>query len=238
MIVGGLLVVLALFAAQVTVQSPLVSGIPAFFGFGALLVGYQRASAARRDATAAAAESPVLTQLSARLSDDYLLLRRVALPGQGLEADAILLGPHGALVMGVHAEAGSFTVRGDDWFTAGGTSGAASDHVGEAMQQMRESPSWALTRRVRTVQRIVRQHDLMDLPIHAAVVLARGELAAADQPSVAVVPIGRIASYVEFLRAPDPELLRDQVTQLADILTPLASGKTGGISETPSPASR
>ena len=233
-----MLVVLALVAAQATTQSPLMSGIPAFFGFGALLVGYQRASAARRDATAAAAESPVLTQLGARLSDDYLLLRRVALPGQGLEADAILLGPHGALVLGIYAETGSFTVRGDDWFTAGGAIGATGDPAAGGTQQLRESPSWVLTRRLRTLQRIVRQQDLADLPVHAAVVLARGELAAAEQPSVAVVPVSKIASYVEYLKAPDPELLREQVTLLAAMLTPLAAGKTGRSPETLPSASR
>ena len=215
--IAGIVIVAASFvAAQAPGASALLSGFPAFVGFGSILLGVLQASAARRDADAAGAEGPLLTQLRARLSDDYLYLHRVTLPGQNTEAEAVLLGPHGALVLGVHARPGTYTVRGDDWFE--GTSPA------EGGEALRESPSWRLARPLRALQRIAREEGFIELPVNGAVVLARGELAGAERPSVAVVPVSRIASYVEYLKAEDAEVLREPVQLLAEMLTPLAAG--------------
>lgn len=214
LIVGVLLIVVGFAAAQYPQSSVLLSGFPGFIGFGALLFGFLQASAGRRDADAAATEGPLLNQLSARLSDDYLYLRGVRLRGQGLEADVVLLGPHGALVLGLFGQPGSYTVRGDDWLEDGAA--------------IRHSPSWALTRRLRTLQKLVREEALTELPVHGAVVLVRGDLANAEQPSVAVVPLNRIASYVEYLRPEDPAALREPVQALAAILAPLAAGGQTG----------
>jgi hypothetical protein len=212
--VAGVVLIVAGFAAAQTQQSSaLLSGFPGFLGFGALLFGFLQASAGRRDAEAANAEAPVLNQLSARLSDDYLYLRGVRLPGQRLEADVIVLGPHGALVLGLFGAPGSFTVRRDDWFEDGGS--------------LRDSPSWALTRRLRTLQRLAREEGLTEIPVHGAVVLVRGELVNAEQPSVAVVPLNRIASYVEHLRPADAEALKEPVQTLAAALEPYAAGGSG-----------
>jgi hypothetical protein len=231
--ITGIVVVAASFiAAQSPGTNALLSGFPAFIGFGAILLGVLQASAARRDADAAGAEGPLLAQLRARLSDDYLYLHRVTLPGQNAEAEAVLLGPHGALVLGVHGAPGTYTVRGDDWYEArtdqnrsaapaAPESAASRAGPGEAL---RESPSWRLTRPLRALQRIVREEGFIELPVNGAVVLARGELTGAERPSVAVVPVSRIASYVEYLKAEDPEALREPVQQLAEMLTPLAAG--------------
>ena len=215
LILSGLVVVaIGFVAAQEPGATALASGFPTFIGFGGAVIGVLLAARARRDADAARAEVPLLTQLSARLSDDYLYLRRVALPGQNAEADGVLLGPHGALVLGLHGEPGTFTVRGDDWF--GGTAQAA--------QKLRDSPSWRLARPLRRLQKMVREEGLPDVPVNGAVVLAAGELAAAEKPSVSVVPVGKIASYIEYLRPADPLALREPVRQLAQLLTPLAAG--------------
>ena len=212
LILSGLVVVaIGFVAAQAPGATALASGFPTFIGFGGTVIGVLLAARARRDAEAAAAEVPLLAQLSARLSDDYLYLRRVTLPGQNAEADGVLLGPHGALVLGLHAEPGTYTVRGDDWF-------GASD------QQLRHSPTWRLTRPLRRLQKLVREEGMPDVPVNGAVVLSAGELAAAEQPSVAVVPVGKIASYVEYLRPADPLSLREPVQELAELLTPLAAG--------------
>ena len=212
LIISGLVVVvIGIVAAQTPGATALVSGFPTFIGFGACVIGVLFAARARRDAEGAAAEVPLLTQLSARLSDDYLYLRKVSLPGQNSEADGVLLGPHGALVVGLHGEAGTFTVKGDDWF-------------GPSDAQLRHSPSWRLTRPLRRLQKLVREEGMPDLPVNGAVVLAVGELAAAEKPSVAVVPVSKIASYVEYLRPADPLSLRGPVQQLAELLTPLAAG--------------
>ncbi len=214
--IAGIVVVAASFvAAQTPNASALLSGFPAFLGFGAILVGVLQVSAARRDADAAGAEGPLLVQLGARLSDDYLYLRRVALPGQNAEAEAVLLGPHGALVLGLHDRPGTYTVRGDDWFEGG------------PGPPLRESPTWRLMRPLRTLQRMARDEELVEVPVNGAVVLARGELAGAERPSVAVVPVSRIASYVEYLKPEDPEPLREPVQLLADLLTPYAAGGRG-----------
>ena len=214
--IGGIVVVAASFiAAQSPSASALLSGFPAFIGLGAILVGVLQVSAARRDADAAGAEGPLLAQLGARLSDDYLYLRRVALPGQNAEAEAVLLGPHGALVLGLHDRPGVYTVRGDDWFQDG------------PGQPLRESPSWRLMRPLRTLQRLAREEELVEVPVTGAVVLSRGELAGAERPSVAVVPVSRIASYVEYLKPEDPDPLRESVQLMADLLTPFAAGGRG-----------
>ena len=207
---GLVVVVIGFIAAQAPGATALASGFPSFIGFGACIIGVLMAARARRDADAAAAEVPLLTQLSARLSDDYLYLRRVSLPGQNAEADGVLLGPHGALVFGLHGVPGTYTVRGDDWF-------------GAADQKLRDSPTWRLTRPLRRLQKLAREEGLEDVPVNGAVVLSAGELAAAEKPSVAVVPVGKIASYVEYLRPADPLSLREPVQQLAELLTPRAA---------------
>lgn len=223
LVVAGIAAVAAGFvAAQAPGATVLTSGFPAFAGFGAVVVGMLQASGARRDADSAGAEAPVIAQLRARLSDDYLYLRNVVLPGRTTAADAILLGPHGALVLGVHPTPGTYTVKGDDWFNG----------EGDALEPLRESPSWRLARPLRGIQRLVVEEDLAGLPVNGAVVLARGDLAGAEKPSVAVVPASKIASYVEYLRPEDPEPLREPVQRLADLLTPLAAGAPAAHSPT------
>ena len=219
MVAGVLLPVMGFVAAQSPGSTALGSALPAFLGFGALLFGVQLAGRARRDAEAVTIEGPVITQLRARLSDDYLYLRRVSLPGMSAEADGVLLGPHGALVIGIYPATGRFTVNGDDWT-------AAPDRL------LRESPSWALTRRLRTLQRLVREEGLSEVAVQGAVVLTHGELAGAEKPSVAVVPVNKIASYVEYLRPADPESVREDVQKLAELLMSRAAGGRA-VSETP-----
>ena len=225
LILCGLVVVaLGFVAAQAPGAGSLVSGFPAFVGFGSVVIGFLISARARSDAESAAAEGPLLTQLTARLSDDYLYLRRVSLPGQNSEADGVLLGPHGALVFGLFGVPGTYTVRGDDWF-------------GPEERQLRHSPTWRLTRPLRRLQKLAREEGLVDVPVNGAVVLSAGELAAAELPSVAVVPVSKIASYVEYLRPADPLSLREPVRQLAEILTPrTAGGKHGLIEPSGAPA--
>jgi hypothetical protein len=232
LVLSGIVLVVLGFVTTQTSSAGVLSSILALSGFGALVMGTIQAGAARRDAEAAAAEGPLLVQLQARLSDDYLFVRRVKLPAANTEVDAVLLGPHGVLVLGLYSKHGVFGVRADDWFEIEGRRPEVTSSAGEITggvagnleqladaKPLRESPTWALTRSVRAMQRIAREEGLVDLPVHGAVVLSRGVLAVADRPSLAVVPLARIASYVEYLRPEDPEAVRAAVIQLGDVLT-------------------
>src|SRR6266542_3909720 len=115
--VGGTLFLVSLVMAELSSDLPLILGtVPSFFGLGALLIGSLRVLSARRDAATIAGEGPVVAQLSARLNDDYVYLRHVTLRSRATaEADGVLVGPHGALVLAIRALGGEFTVRGHDW---------------------------------------------------------------------------------------------------------------------------
>ncbi len=171
------------------------SSLLSFVGVGGLLLGTLRLLSVGRDRDRIAGEGPVVAQLSAGLSDDYLYLRHVALPGAGVEADGILLGPHGALVLATRAVEGRFIVRGHDWFL---------QQPDGSERAWGRSPSWELMRPVRAVQRLVKEEGLRALPVHGAVVLVGGQLVEADLPGTAVVPLNRVVSYVEYLRGEEP----------------------------------
>jgi hypothetical protein len=223
LIIAGIALVLTFFFQATVGNSGFMGGLPAFLGMGALVVGWRQMLAAKSDRESAAGEGPVATQLSARLGEEYLYLRRVSLPGQGLEADGILLGPHGALVLGIVVMQGKVIVRGDDWFTL--------DSVGHE-QPLRHSPTWQLMRRVRGLQRILLHEGTGKIPVQGAVVLLEGELKEADRPGLAVVPLHRIASYVDYLRqegSEDTDALRSAVQQLAKILIAAAARTQAGV---------
>ena len=185
-----------------------------FVGLGSVLLGVQQFLAAGRDREAGAGEAPVVAQLSSRLGDDYTYLRRVTIPHHGVEADGILAGPSGAIVLAIRSLQGRYVVRGNDWFVL---------QEDGAERPWNRSPTWELARPVRALQRAVREEGLPPLPVHGAVVLVAGRLQEASLPGAAVVPVDRIASYVEYLRqgeAAEPQALR----LLLDFLEPHAGG--------------
>jgi hypothetical protein len=154
----------------------------------------------------------VLAQLSARLSDDYLYLRHVLIPGRQVEADGILFGPHGALVLALRAMSGSFRVRGHDWY-------AVMDDGSE--RSWDNSPTWQLVRPLRALERFAKEEGLGDVPIQSAVVLVNARLLDASLPGAAVVPVDRIATYVDYLKNGAVASQRS-VQALATALTPMA----------------
>lgn len=211
LVIAGVALIVTVFVRAAVGDTSFLGGIPAFVGVGALLVGWMQAVASGKDRSNAETEGPVVAQLRARLSDEYLYIRRAIIPGQGLETDGLLLGPHGVLVVGIASLQGSVAVRGDDWYIL--------EDSGE--YQLRNSPTWELTRRVRALQRIITQEALGKVPVQGAVVLLGADLQQADRPGAAVVPLNRIGSYVDYLRPKDGEAaesIRPRVEELADLL--------------------
>jgi hypothetical protein len=194
-----------------------LGGLPVFLGLGAILVGALQLSAASRDRDAVSGEAPVVAQLRARLGDEYAYLYRVAMPNGGAEADGILLGPHGALVIAIRTVRERLAVRGDDWFTV--------DASG-ARRPWSRSPTWELARPMRALQRLIHTEGLGNLPVQGAVVLVDARLVGAEQPAMAVVPVDRIATYVDYLRggADEEAAAPDLVERLLDALQPRAGG--------------
>jgi hypothetical protein len=185
-----------------------------FGGLGAALVGGMQLLAASRDQRASAGEGPVVTQLQARLGDDYTYLRRVTIPHHAVEADGVLVGPGGALVLAIRELDGDFAVRGDDWFRVGPDG---------AQRSWDRSPTWELARPMRALLRAMQEEGLPAVPIRGAVVLSRGRLVEAVRPSAAVVPLDRIGRFVDYLR--DSERAPPAaVDRLLDFLEPHAGG--------------
>ena len=117
----------------------------------------------------------VIRTLAEALDDDYVLLRQVNLPTSGARADVILLGPHGALVLSLHALDGTYVQREHRWYRL------AAD--GEP-QLWDRSPTWDLTRPWKSTRRVVREYVVSGFPVGAAVVLASGSLAADDDDAM------------------------------------------------------
>ena len=195
-----------------------LGGLPVFFCLASVLVGALQLIAAARDREAVVGEVPVVAQLKARFGDEYVYLYRVTIPGRGAEADGILLGPHGALVLAIRAAHGQLVVRGDDWFT--------QEASGERRLWAR-SPTWQVVRPVRALERLGQEEGLGRVPVQGAVVLAQARLLEAEQPAVAVVPADRIATYVQYLR-PETAVAPDLVERLVEALAPHAGGAEQG----------
>jgi hypothetical protein len=195
-----------------------VGDLGVFVGLGSILLGLQQFMAAARDRERSVGEAPVVTQLRARLGDDFTYLRRVSVPQHGVEADGILVGPSGALVLAIRTLPGSYVVRGNDWFAVGGNGDE---------RPLSQSPTWELARPMRSLQRAMQEHGLEPVPLQGAVVLVGGRLLSADRPGMAVVPVDRIAAYVEYLRqgTPAPGVA---IAGLIDFLEPYVGGYTRG----------
>lgn len=213
-------------ASQQTASPPIMAAgnVAVFVGLGSLLLGVQQLTSAGRDREASLGEDPVVTQLRARLSDDYYYLRRVTIPGHGVEADGILLGPSGALVLAIRALQGRYAVRGNDWFVVDGEG---------AERLWNRSPTWELARPMRALQRAMQEQGLLPVPVQGAVVLVEGRLLEAERPAAAVVPVDRIASYVDYLRVGEG-VTPDSLAGLATYLEPHVGGgsarkRSGGL---------
>ncbi|MAG37555.1 MAG: hypothetical protein CL878_15065 [Dehalococcoidia bacterium] len=148
----------------------------AFFlaGFGGILscawgIGSLRRGLAMTATPTAARE--VIRTLAGALDDSYVLLRQVSLPPSGAFADAILLGPHGALVLSLQALQGTYLHRKHRWYrlTGDGTP-----------RLLDRSPTWDLTRPWKSARRLVREYAVAGFPVSAAVVLASGSLAESE----------------------------------------------------------
>ena len=118
----------------------------------------------------------VVAALAEALPDDYVLLRHVALPHGGALADAIVLGPHGALVLSLKAMRGTFTHDEHHWYRL------TSDG---RRRRLDGSPTWEVLRPWKSVRRLIRHYGYSHLPVTAAIVLASGSLAPEPSPSPA-----------------------------------------------------
>jgi hypothetical protein len=214
---GGVLLLIGVASGFFISGEPpvIANGLPTFLGLGSFIIGILQLYASRRDADAFAGEAPVLAQLRARLDDSYVYLRRVRLPGRLGEADGVLVGPHGVLVLKVAAAAGAFAVRQHTWHLVGGD---GQERVWD------RSPTWELARPLRNVQRTLLEHGFGDVPVLGAVVLVLGSLVEADQPSAAVVPVDKVGNYVDYLR-PETPVPQDRLERVVETLEPYAGGE-------------
>jgi hypothetical protein len=208
--IGGTLFLLGLLIAEMAGPDigPGLSALPCFVGLGAAVIGSLRVLSARRDAATIAGEPPVLNQLAARLNDDYVYLRHVALGSRGAEADGIVVGPHGLLVLAIRALEGTFVVRDHTW--------TSIDEHGDE-RTFDRSPTWELIRALQAVQRAMKEGGLGDVPVQGAVVLVRGKLDDAELPGTAIVPVDRIGSFLDYLRPeelPPAEPIRQAIELL------------------------
>ncbi len=212
---GVLLLALSIVATETLGEGAAwLGGTAAFFGLGAILVGTLRLFAARREGERAAAEQPLVARLRNALDARYVYLRRVIVPGHRVEAEGLLLGPHGALVLAMRALAGDLRVQGHDWFRL---DAAGAEHP------LDRSPSWELMRPLRSIERVLQEHGLGDVPVQGAVVLVEGRLVAADRPGTAIVPLDRIAQYLDYLRS-QQAISERQLARLIELFEPHASG--------------
>ncbi|HEX2036610.1 MAG TPA: nuclease-related domain-containing protein [Chloroflexota bacterium] len=209
LILSGMLAVPAGFIASQQVGATAnVGGAALFLGLAGFLVGTLQMLAGVYDRRASGGEAPVVTQLRARLGDDFTYLRHVSIPPHGVPADGILVGPGGVLVLAIRALAGEYVVRGHDWYflEADGTE-----------RPLGRSPTWEVTRPLRALQRSLQEGGLPPVPVHGAVVLVHGTLRSAELPGSAIVPVDRIATYVDYLQqgqAVAPEVLESVVAYL------------------------
>jgi hypothetical protein len=218
--IGGTLFVLSVVLAEMAGEAaPGIAGLASFLGLGLLLIGVLRIFSSRRYEATIAGEGPVVNQLAARLDDDFVYLRHVALGSRGAEADGVLLGPHGALVLAIRALNGTFVVRGHDWY-------AVDEHGDE--RAFNRSPSWELVRTLQAVQRVLKEEGLGEVPVQGAVVLVRGRLADAELPGTAIVPLERIGSFVDYLR-PAELLPPEPFRRAIEVLTPHVDGRRSGV---------
>lgn len=213
---GAALLVLSLVATEVLGEAASWLGATAaFFGLGAILIGTLRFFAARREGERAAAEQPLIAQLRGALDARYVYLRRVIVPGHRVEAEGILLGPHGAVVLAMRALPGDLRVQGHDWFRL---------DAGGAEHPLDRSPSWELMRPLRSLERVLQEHGLGDIPVQGAVVLVEGTLVEADRPGTAIVPLDRMARYLDYLRS-QQTISERQLARLLELLEPQAGGE-------------
>jgi hypothetical protein len=164
----------------------------------------------------AAALQRLAVQLGHELDSSFTLLlnvRGVALRGAVDAATAVLVGPHGVLVLLVKRLAGSFRLEGDRWWLLTESSDRPWDR----------SPTWEVHRRLRAVRRYLQSEGSGDVPVHAAVVANGAVQVEIDErykgppPSAIVLAPPEVAAYVRCLAAEHPiEPLR--VSQLIDSL--------------------
>lgn len=212
LVAGAMMLVVGIGVAELVDPSSFFAGFPVFLGLGGILLGALQMAGAGRDSRSALVEGPAVAALTKACDDTYLLFMHVNLPRSN-HAEAILLGPHGALALGFQDATGDVIVRRHDWFTSGAN--------GEERAWPR-SPSWIVSRPIRAVQRLALEQALPDVPVSGAVVLVSGTLKEADEPGVAVVPKDRLAAYLQYLRE-QRNADQEQVERLAETLGALVA---------------
>ena len=187
---------------------------PVFAGLGALLVGTLRLLSVGRNRDTLLGEGVAVERLSVHLGDEYTYLRHVAVPGHQARADAVLLGPHGVLVLAIRAMEGAFSVHGHEWHVVGADG---------AERSWNRSPSWELARPLRAMQRLVREEGMGSVAVQGAVVLVKGQLVRAELPGAAVVPLDKMNAFIDYLRPPEP-VAQEETERLVELLEPCSGG--------------
>lgn len=169
--------------------------LAAFLSLGGIQAGLRALCDYNRWARGTAGEEAVLNTLRG-LPDGYAVVANFVVPGtRAGDADLLVLGPMGVLVLEVKACTGRLACRGDVWFTVGPD--------GE-----RRATRGSASRQVKRARKAV-AHYLVDgnlcLPVHAAVVFRPGVSLELAGPTVPILGQEDLLAHILALPpAPSP----------------------------------
>lgn len=103
------------------------------------------------------------------LDDRFALVHTLSVPGRREKIDALLVGPHGALVLGVNANAGRYRCLGDNWYVW--------DKKANNFWGSEDNPIRDLRQAQRLVESVLSAHGLGSaVPVDGAVVFVNPKL--------------------------------------------------------------
>lgn len=189
--------------------------LAAFLSLGGIQAGIRALCDFNRWARGAAGEDAVLNTLRG-LPNGYAVVANFVVPGtRAGDADLLVLGPMGVLVLEVKACTGRLACRGDIWFAVG--------PGGE-----RRAARGSVSRQVKRARKLV-AHYLVDadlcLPVHAAAVFRPGVSLELAGPTVLVLTQDALLAHIRALPpAPSPVSL----PALEQLFAPAARRRKAG----------
>ncbi|WP_165863872.1 nuclease-related domain-containing protein [Capsulimonas corticalis] len=164
----------------------------AFLALGGVNIGVKAMRNYNRYLRGAEGEETALTTLKS-LPDGYSCVANFVVPGthQG-DADLLVIGPFGVLVVEVKTYTGHYTCHGDAWFRL---------HDDGVRQPMRSSVSKQLKRNRKAVQHYLVDCD-MEAPVHGVVVFPDTLKLDCVHPTIPMVRLSGLLEHVQKLSAP------------------------------------
>jgi hypothetical protein len=174
------------------------------------------------------------------LDNSYIYFRNLELPENrsiGL-IDGVLLGTHGAWVLQIVSLPGNYICDGDTWYRYTGNSTDELSKKGQKRQRLKDSPTWQVIRGAREVKAWLSVRKLPQVPVHPVVILDKGHVISAKQPSCPVVEQEKLTGFLnEYLLNPtiagaDSKINNDELERIAERLkqSGYLSGESGRLS--------